>query len=59
MRALLPSSLPPLARLLMLAPGLIATWYGALRLTNHPLVSEVHQLASGARGRVARLVRAS
>lgn len=59
MRALLPSSIPAPVRLLMLGPMLVLTWYGSLRLTHHPLVSEVHHLASGAIGRVARMVRVS
>jgi O-antigen/teichoic acid export membrane protein len=53
---LLPAAMPPLARLLVLAAPLIAVWYGALRLLNHPLLTEVHHLAASARGRLGRLV---
>jgi O-antigen/teichoic acid export membrane protein len=54
---LLPASLPPLLRLLMVTPPLCLVWYAALRLTRHELLDEVHRLASGARTRAARLLR--
>jgi len=43
--ALLPSTLPALARLLVLFVPLAAIWYALLRLTRHELVGEIHRLA--------------
>lgn len=49
LRAVVPLS-PGLARMLVLAMPLLLVWYGALRLTQHVLVDEIHQI-------VARLAR--
>ncbi|RYE81508.1 MAG: hypothetical protein EOO80_00885 [Oxalobacteraceae bacterium] len=43
---LLPSTLPPLVRLLIMALPLAAVWYAMLRMTRHELVGEIHRLAS-------------
>jgi O-antigen/teichoic acid export membrane protein len=53
--ALMPASLPPLARLLLIAPPLAAFWYLLLRLTRHELVEEVHRLAAPIKTRLALL----
>jgi O-antigen/teichoic acid export membrane protein len=53
--ALLPSSLPALARLLILALPLAAIWYGLLRAVRHELLGEVHRLAAPIRARLALL----
>ena len=54
MQLMLPYTMTPLVRLLVLMLPLIALWYGALRLTNHVLVSEVHHLMVGLRARLPR-----
>lgn len=51
-----PTSLPALARLLLMLPVLAAAWYGMLRLTRHGLLDEVHRLAATAKIRLARLL---
>lgn len=48
----LPTTMNPMARLLTLMLPLTAIWYGALRITRHTLVSEVHHLVSGLRARL-------
>jgi O-antigen/teichoic acid export membrane protein len=53
---LLPSSLSPMVRLLIMAPVLAAVWYLMLRLTRHELVGEVHRLAAPVRARLALLL---
>jgi len=53
--AVLPSTLPPLARLLLMAPPLAAVWYLLLRATRHELVVEIHRLAAPVRARLALL----
>jgi O-antigen/teichoic acid export membrane protein len=52
----LPSSLPPLVRLLCMAAPLAAAWYGLLRVTRHELLGEVHRLAGPLRTRLALLL---
>ncbi|MGF6272002.1 O-antigen/teichoic acid export membrane protein [Massilia sp. UYP11] len=52
---LLPSSLAPMLRLLVMAPLLAAVWYLLLRLTRHELVGEVHRLAAPIKNRLALL----
>ena len=42
-----PASLHALAVLLVLALPLACVWYVALRLTRHPMTSELHQIANG------------
>jgi O-antigen/teichoic acid export membrane protein len=59
LRPLVPESIPAAVRLLMLGTVLVGAWYGALRMTSHPLVDELHQLAGSARVRLARLARIS
>lgn len=49
---ILPATLRPLVRLLILSVPLMAIWYGALRLTNHLLVPEVHHIISGLKARL-------
>jgi hypothetical protein len=49
---LLPATISPMARLLLLLVPLIAVWYGALRLTRHLLLPEVHHLVYGMRARL-------
>jgi hypothetical protein len=56
MLLILPRTLSSPARLAILALPLVAVWYGALRLTGHELLTEVHQLAGGFKARLARLV---
>jgi O-antigen/teichoic acid export membrane protein len=51
-----PSSIHSLPRLLIMALPLVALWYGALRLTRHQLVDEVHHLAAGLKVRLLRFV---
>lgn len=45
--------MPALATLLVMALPLALTWYAALRMSRHQLVSEVHHFLSGLRGRFA------
>lgn len=52
---LMPASLPPLVRLLLMGPLLAAFWYLLLRLTRHALVDEVHRLAAPIKTRLALL----
>lgn len=47
---------PGMARLLLVAAPLVLLWYGALRLTRHALVDEIHQLGGGLRLRLAKRV---
>ena len=42
----LPSSLPALARLLIMLVPLAAVWYLLLRVTRHVLLEEIHRLAA-------------
>jgi O-antigen/teichoic acid export membrane protein len=53
---LLPTALPALVRLLIMAAPLAAVWYAMLRATNHDLVEEVHRLASPIKARLALLL---
>jgi hypothetical protein len=53
---LLPTGLPALVRLLIMAAPLAAVWYAMLRATNHDLVEEVHRLASPIKARLALLL---
>jgi hypothetical protein len=53
LKMMLPSSLPAMATLLILAIPLATIWYLALRITSHPLANELHDLASGLRTRYA------
>ena len=53
---LLPPQLPPLLRLLMLAPPLALVWYTMLRLTRHVLVGEIHRLTGHLKNKLARLL---
>lgn len=48
----LPTLMSPMIRLLILSVPLMAIWYGALRLTHHLLVPEVHHILSGLRARL-------
>jgi len=43
---LIPHTLAPLVRLLIMALPLAAVWYAMLRLTRHELVDELHRLAA-------------
>lgn len=52
---LLPSTLAPMTRLLVMAPVLAAVWYMLLRATHHELVGEVHRLAAPIKARLALL----
>jgi len=52
---LVPTSLPPLARLLTMLPVLALAWYLMLRVTRHELVGEVHRLAAPLMARLALL----
>ena len=49
---MLPTAMNPMARLLSLIVPLVAVWYGALRLTQHALLVEVHHLVAGMRARL-------
>jgi len=53
--AVLPSSLAPLAHLLIMALPLAAVWYVLLRALRHELVGEIHRLAAPIRARLALL----
>jgi O-antigen/teichoic acid export membrane protein len=52
LKAVLPASLPAIAVLLIMMMPLAAVWYASLRLTGHPLVSELHLLGAGFLARV-------
>lgn len=52
-KAILPASLPALTVLLILALPLASIWYLALRLTGHPLATELHNVANGLKARLA------
>lgn len=52
--ALLPESLPPLARLLVLALPLALAWYAGLRLSSHEVLDEVHKLGNALKSRLLR-----
>jgi O-antigen/teichoic acid export membrane protein len=54
---LLPGSVPPILRLLIALPPLVAVWYGALRIIDHPLLGEVHHLMKALSGRLQLLAR--
>jgi len=53
LKIVLPSSLPAMTTLLILAAPLASVWYLAIRLTGHPLAAELHSMASGLRARFA------
>lgn len=48
----LPANMVPMIRLLTMMVPLVAIWYGALRLTHHELLPEVHHIAAGMRARL-------
>lgn len=50
----IPQSLPPLTRLMMMALPLAGAWYLGLRLSNHELLGEVHQVWAGLRARIGK-----
>jgi O-antigen/teichoic acid export membrane protein len=52
-KMMLPTSLPAMATLLILAVPLASVWYLALRLTGHPLTAELHHITSGLKARFA------
>lgn len=52
LKAVLPASLPAMAVLLIMMMPLAAIWYASLRLTGHPLVSELHLLGAGFLARI-------
>lgn len=54
--AVLPSSLPPLARLLIMAPILATAWYFLLLIVRHELLEEIHRLAAPVKARLALLL---
>ncbi|WP_292044086.1 oligosaccharide flippase family protein [Massilia sp. UBA6681] len=49
---LLPSTLAPLARLLIMFPVLAIAWYVLLRVSRHAMLDEVHRLGNMARARL-------
>jgi O-antigen/teichoic acid export membrane protein len=53
LKMMLPASLHALSVLLVLALPLASVWYVALRLTRHPLTTELHHVASGLKARLA------
>jgi len=53
MLLMLPNSLTPIARLSVLLLPLAAVWYLGLRLTNHVLLDEVHQMAASIKSRIS------
>ena len=53
--ALLPASIPAMARLLVMLLPLALAWYLLLRATRHELVGEVHRLAAPLKARLALL----
>lgn len=59
LQAVVPASLPVLARLLIMAPVLVLVWFGAVYLTKHPLLTEIYHLGAGAKERLSRFARAS
>jgi hypothetical protein len=54
--ALLPASIPAMARLLVMLLPLALAWYLLLRATRHELVGEVHRLAAPLKARLALLL---
>jgi O-antigen/teichoic acid export membrane protein len=52
---LMPSTLAPLVRLLVMAPVLALAWYLMLRVARHELLGEVHRLAAPVKARLALL----
>lgn len=52
---LLPGNIPALAGVFIAAVPITAVWYGSLRLTKHPLLKEVHNIATGVRNRFAKV----
>ncbi|MDQ2821582.1 MAG: oligosaccharide flippase family protein [Pseudomonadota bacterium] len=54
MLLLIPSSFPPIVRLMVLLMPLVTVWYVSLRLTRHELVDEVHHMAAGVKARIWR-----
>ena len=52
LKAVLPGSLPSILVLLIMALPLATVWYVSLRLTRHPLVSELHLLGAGLWARI-------
>lgn len=54
--SLLPASLAPMTRLLLMLPVLAVSWYLLLRATRHPMLDEVHRLGGMARARLALLL---
>lgn len=52
---ILPSSLPPMTRLLIMAPFLAAAWYLLLVMTRHELLGEIHRLVAPVKARLALL----
>lgn len=53
---LLPASLPPVVRLLLLAAPLALTWYAALVLCRHEVLGEIQKLGNAAKVRLLRFV---
>jgi hypothetical protein len=56
LKLLVPASIGSMTRLALLSVPLVLLWYGALRLTRHELVEEVHHLATGLKVRLLRFV---
>jgi len=52
-QALLPAVWPAWLRLLAMAPVLLLLWYGALRVSGHALVEEIHRLGARMRNGLA------
>lgn len=55
MAALLPATLAPMTRLLIMAVPLAAVWYLLLRATRHELVGEIHRLGPPIKARLMLL----
>ena len=53
LKMMLPSSLHALSVLLVLALPLATVWYLALRMTGHPLTTEIHHFANGLKAKLA------
>ena len=52
----LPTRIPALASVLIAAVPITAVWYASLRIVGHPLTQEIHQLATGVRNRIEKVI---
>ena len=55
LKLLIPETLAPMVRLILIAMPLVMVWYVALRLTGHALFGEVEHVIGGMKARLIRL----